>query len=96
MASGQGMGRTLNASVHTRTRVTALDVHGRRVLALGADPVQLHLEGDAADRVSLRDGATSKEKPRRLSGGVQIARSCAGGVNQTNTPASETARMPEP
>lgn len=63
-AGAEAMARTLAATVQTRTRVTALDVTGRRlrtesgempfgrlVLALGADPVRLALEGDAAGAV---------------------------------------------
>jgi len=64
LASAEDMGRTLHAVVHSHTRVTALDIPGRRlrterdempfghlVLALGADPIRLSPEGDGAEHV---------------------------------------------
>ncbi|MEJ2645754.1 MAG: FAD-dependent oxidoreductase [Gammaproteobacteria bacterium] len=64
MSDAQAMAQQLHAAIHTDARVEALEIQQRRViladrsqpysrlvLALGADPIALPLEGDGADAV---------------------------------------------
>ena len=86
-ASAETMAQQLGAAIRTHTRVDAIDVPGRRlllaggelrysrlVLALGADPVRLPLEGAAAHEVlSVNDLADYARLRGKLQGGRRVA-----------------------
>lgn len=86
-ANAEQMAEQLQATIWTRTEVTAIDVHrhtvtargatvryDKLVLAVGARPIRLSLEGDAADTVlsvnNLADYAAFRE---RMEGARRIA-----------------------
>lgn len=87
IASAEQMAATLPAEIRTHTRVTALDAarhclrtgsdevsYERLVLALGADPIRLALEGDAADAVlSVNDLGDYARFRRQLAGQGRVA-----------------------
>ncbi len=86
-ASAETMARQLGAAIRTHARVDAIDVPGRRllfadgelrysrlVLALGAEPIRLPLEGNAAHEVlSVNDLADYARLRERLEGALRIA-----------------------
>jgi rubredoxin-NAD+ reductase len=88
--SAQQMAATLGAEIRTRTRVTAIDsvtetintaggeiAYSKLVLALGAQPIRLDLDGDAASRVlsvnHIDDYAVLRERLAQLDRPAHVA-----------------------
>lgn len=91
-APAEQMAEQLDARILTQTRVTGIDTHARQVttgqetigyarlvLALGADPIRLPLDGDAADSVlSVNDLADYARFRAALKQGPRVALLGAG------------------
>ncbi len=88
--SAEQMAATLQAEVQTHTEVLAIDAaqkilttskgtlaYGKLVLALGAQPIRLRLEGDAAEQVlsvnHIQDYIVFRDKLASLGAGARVA-----------------------